>query len=72
MDIEDLSNCSHDYVQVLEGSDRNAPEVGTYCGTTVPSAITSQVCVLLQTPTYRILVTGMITQNPSPDMSVVL
>jgi len=42
MDLENNNNnCSDDYVSVLEGNDNDAPEIGRYCGTTVPSAITS-------------------------------
>lgn len=42
MDLENNNNnCSDDYVRVLEGNDLNAPEIGRYCGTTVPLPITS-------------------------------
>ncbi|XP_033110748.1 cubilin-like [Anneissia japonica] len=43
MDIEESTdgNCMHDSVKVLNGNDEYAPEVGTYCGTTVPASITS-------------------------------
>ncbi|XP_072174323.1 cubilin-like [Diadema setosum] len=34
------SDC-HDYVTVRQGNSETAPEVGTYCGTTVPAPITS-------------------------------
>ena len=42
MDVEEHGECDHDYVIVYDGNDEFAPEVGRYCGTTVPSAITSQ------------------------------
>lgn len=46
MDTEDLRNCSVDFVQVLEGDDLLAPEIGTFCGNTVPTPIISQVCFI--------------------------
>ncbi|XP_050407117.2 cubilin, partial [Patella vulgata] len=43
MDVEQRgSGCNHDYLRVLDGNDVNSPEIGTYCGTTVPAPITSQ------------------------------
>ncbi|XP_061178089.1 cubilin-like [Saccostrea echinata] len=41
MDVEELSDCTKDYVRVLNGDDLDAPEIGTYCGRTIPSPITS-------------------------------
>ena len=41
MDIEDTNDCGNDYVRVLEGNTLDAPEVGRYCGTRIPAAITS-------------------------------
>ncbi|XP_048237900.1 cubilin-like isoform X1 [Haliotis rufescens] len=42
MDVESRGSCSRDYVKVLDGNDANSPELGTYCGNTVPSPIQSQ------------------------------
>ena len=41
MDIETTSNCSNDYVMVLNGNDASAPQLGRYCGATVPPPLTS-------------------------------
>ena len=42
IDLEDLSQCAHDYVKVIEGNDVNGPEVGTYCDGRIPPPITSE------------------------------
>ncbi|CAH1775425.1 unnamed protein product [Owenia fusiformis] len=43
LDLEDLNaNCSHDYVVVKDGNNEFAPDIGVYCGTTIPAPITSQ------------------------------
>ena len=42
MDLEASDNCNKDSVQVLDGIDDQAPLVGKFCGSTSPSAITSQ------------------------------
>ena len=42
MDLEASGNCNKDSVQVLDGIDDQAPLVGKFCGSTSPSAITSQ------------------------------
>ncbi|XP_076146859.1 cubilin [Alosa pseudoharengus] len=34
-------NCSHDFVEVLDGDNAQAPSVGTFCGVQVPHPITS-------------------------------
>lgn len=34
-------NCSHDFVEILDGDNYNAPSVGKYCGTQVPHPVTS-------------------------------
>ncbi|XP_076437271.1 cubilin-like isoform X2 [Babylonia areolata] len=41
MDVEDTNSCGRDVVRVLNGNDRTAPEIGRYCGQTVPAPITS-------------------------------
>ena len=46
MDIEVLSNCSHDSVSVYNGDSIDAPLIGSYCGTRVPASITSFGSVL--------------------------
>ena len=35
------SDCSEDYVVVINGNNALSPEVGRYCGTTIPVSITS-------------------------------
>lgn len=47
MDIEEFSDCGKDYIRVLNGDDLNAPEVGTYCGRTIPTPITSSGSALM-------------------------
>ncbi|KAL3836256.1 hypothetical protein ACJMK2_021695 [Sinanodonta woodiana] len=42
MDIEEVADCGHDYVTVMDGNDESAPLIGTYCGNVVPLPITSQ------------------------------
>ena len=39
------TNCTNSYVRVQDGDDSDAPVVGTYCLTRIPTPITSQVCV---------------------------
>ncbi len=46
MDVEEFNNCGHDYTQVLDGNNINAPEIGKYCGTVIPPPITSQGAAL--------------------------
>ena len=41
MDINGVHDCQEDSVSVFNGNDGNAPLIGRYCDTTVPSAITS-------------------------------
>ncbi|XP_069122184.1 cubilin-like [Argopecten irradians] len=41
MDTEFYSSCIHDYISVYNGNDDAAPLIGTYCGNTIPSPITS-------------------------------
>lgn len=41
MDVEEYADCGKDYVRVLNGDDPDAPEIGKYCGRTIPSPITS-------------------------------
>lgn len=41
MDIESTQSCNDDYVRVLSGNDADAPELGRYCGMTVPPPLTS-------------------------------
>ncbi len=42
MDIENRGSCARDYVRVLDGNDADSPELGRYCGTTIPPPIRSQ------------------------------
>ncbi|XP_015441120.1 cubilin isoform X1 [Pteropus alecto] len=41
-DIEDSSECRHDFLEVRNGSDSSSPLLGTYCGTLLPNPIFSQ------------------------------
>ena len=36
MDIEDDPDCQYDSLEIYDGSTRNAPKMGTYCGHTTP------------------------------------
>ncbi|XP_058537778.1 cubilin isoform X1 [Neofelis nebulosa] len=40
--IEDSSECTHDFLEVRNGSDSSSPLLGTYCGTLQPNPIFSQ------------------------------
>lgn len=42
MDLESSSECSKDYVLVLDGNNEQAPLINRLCGQVSPSAITSQ------------------------------
>ncbi|XP_071475764.1 cubilin [Marmota flaviventris] len=41
-DIEDSSNCAHDFLEVRNGSSSSSPLLGKYCGTLQPNPIFSQ------------------------------
>lgn len=41
MDTEFYSSCVHDYVAVYNGNDDDAPLIGQYCGTVIPTPLTS-------------------------------
>ena len=36
MDIEVDNDCQYDALEIYDGSTRNAPKIGTYCGQTIP------------------------------------
>ncbi|KAI4575387.1 hypothetical protein MJG53_011590 [Ovis ammon polii x Ovis aries] len=40
--IEDSSGCTHDFLEVRNGSESSSPLLGTYCGTLLPNPIFSQ------------------------------
>nr|XP_020016661.1 cubilin-like [Castor canadensis] len=40
--LEDSSDCSHDFLEVRNGSDSSSPLLGKYCGTLLPNPIFSQ------------------------------
>ncbi|NP_001003148.2 cubilin precursor [Canis lupus familiaris] len=40
--IEDSSECTHDFLEVRNGSDSSSPLFGTYCGTLLPDPIFSR------------------------------
>ena len=42
MDISDKDSCVQSSIKVADGNDEYAPTIGTYCGFSVPPAITSQ------------------------------
>ena len=39
--LEANSNCSYDNVSIYDGTDRSAPLLGTFCGESLPDAVTS-------------------------------
>ncbi|XP_038652379.1 cubilin [Scyliorhinus canicula] len=41
LDIEDATNCSHDYLEVQDGSVVDSPLIGKYCGTIIPPIVRS-------------------------------
>lgn len=46
MEIESTANCSKDYMQVFNGNNIGAPLLGTFCGRSIPAAITSDSAAL--------------------------
>lgn len=40
--LEDSSGCTHDFLEVRNGSESSSPLLGTYCGTLLPNPIFSQ------------------------------